>query len=272
VLLASYPKSGNTWARALLTGWKTGKAPDLAALDGRAILIDRHLFEEETGIDSDVLTPFESLEWRARYHESLSQRLQQETVVKTHDLYFRAASGRRLYSPAAVSRVVYLVRCPLDVSVSFAHHERQSVEMIIERMACEGTWLHRPPGGIRETLPQLLGSWSNHVCSWVDQTEIPCLVVRYEDMLSDTLGEVRRILSFMGYDWDRARAARAVKHARFEALQQAERSYGFNERPASCPAFFRKGKVGDGRQSLSPTLVERLHRDHCQVMGRFGYR
>ena len=44
VWLASYPKSGNTWMRALLTNyWRDGAAPaDINELDGGPIASARH--------------------------------------------------------------------------------------------------------------------------------------------------------------------------------------------------------------------------------------
>ena len=271
VLLASYPKSGNTWARALLTAWRGGKSLDLDALDGLPKLIDRHLFEEEAGIDSDLLEPSALLEWRSRYHEYLAQRLSADTLVKVHDRCVRTRSGRLLFPPAATARVIYLVRNPLDVAVSFAHHDQQSEQRIVERMRCEESWLHAPVGGIRETLPQPLGSWSEHIRSWLDESGHSCLLVRYEDLLEDTLGQLRRMIEFLGKRWNDERGRRAVRETSFETLQEAESRLGFRERPSSCPQFFRKGQAGTWRDSLASPLVRQLCADHLEMMERFHY-
>ena len=43
------------------------------------------------------------------------------------------------------------------------------------------------------------------------------------------------------------------------------------ETPSGVSCFFRKGKIGSWRESLTPGQVERIILDHGEVMRRFGY-
>jgi hypothetical protein len=122
-------------------------------------------------------------------------------------------------------------------------------------------------------LPQWLGSWSEHVRSWVDQREIPVLVVRYEDMLVAPGTALRRVLAFArpGLVIDQARIDQAVAHAAFDALQAAESAKPFRERPQKAKRFFRSGKVGEWRDHLSTEQVKLMIDCHGAMMERFAY-
>lgn len=53
IWLASYPKSGNTWLRALLTAYLAPDQPlDLAALTGAPVQLDRQALDDACGIAS----------------------------------------------------------------------------------------------------------------------------------------------------------------------------------------------------------------------------
>ena len=103
-------------------------------------------------------------------------------------------------------------------------------------------------------LRQWLGIWSQHVESWVDQREIPVLVIRYEDMLADPGKRVARVsCAFARPDLaiDPARVDQAVAHAAFDKLQEAENCKPFRETPPKAKRFFRSGKAGEWQNHLS---------------------
>ena len=122
-------------------------------------------------------------------------------------------------------------------------------------------------------LPQHIGDWSANVLSWVDQREMPVLVVRYEDMLADAGKALAQVIGFARPEVaiEPERIDRAVHHSRIEALQAAEDRSGFRERPRRAERFFREGRAGSWRSHLSPAQVSRMESHHAQVMGRFGY-
>ena len=47
-----------------------------------------------------------------------------------------------------------------------------------------------------------MNRWKNFAIEWVVKFKGPLLVVKYEDLQADTIGEVFRILEFLKFDYD----------------------------------------------------------------------
>jgi hypothetical protein len=273
VWLASYPRSGNTWLRALLTNYleEGGEPASIDALVGGSDAILREVFDEELGLSSSDLTPEEILHHRPHLHELLAAELPRPSFVKVHDACLRTAGGALLFPPAATRGVVCVVRNPLDVAVSLADFWSWPVARGVAELNRPEATLSQPVGGIHEVLPQRLLTWSGHVASWVEQRELPVHVVRYEDLLADTGAAFEGVLRFAGLEPEPGRLARAVAHARFDRLRAQEERSGFHEKPPTARFFFRAGRAGAWREALSHEQVRALVDAHASLMERFGY-
>ena len=78
-------------------------------------------------------------------------------------------------------------------------------------------------GQLRQQLP----GWSGHIASWLDQTDIPVHLIRYEDMQADTVGTFRRALDFAGRPASDEDIRRAVRYADFRRIAAAGTGQGF---------------------------------------------
>ncbi len=274
VWLASYPKSGNTWLRAMLTHLvdQPERSLDLSDLVGGAVAENRHAFDDICGIDSTEFSYSELSPYRSIFHHHLAAENRHPFFVKTHDMFVAGEGATPMFPAAASAAVIYLVRNPLDVAVSFAHHAVATVDTIIERMADPLAMLNQWPDRISPFLPVRLGSWSDHVASWTGQDDIPLLLLRYEDLLADPVGSLGRVVEIAGLKVTAAHCAAAVEATRFERLQAIERATGFIEKPANAPRFFRAGKSGGWRDVLSANQIERIVAEHGATMEQFGYR
>jgi aryl sulfotransferase len=269
--LSSYPKSGNTWLRAVYSAWRTGQAPDINALDGGVIAAGRHLFDDALGIASSDLTPGEVEVLRPRADEVLAQAATEPLVRKVHDGFFPGPAGEPVVSVAATRAALYMIRDPRDVAVALAHHEGKSVEWAAGRLNDPGAGT----GGMRGFAGQLrqrLGTWSEHVESWVDDAPFPVHVLRYEDCLLDPVTTFGAALTATGLGpVDEARVATAVEAAAFDRLRAAEQQDGFKERPPAAPSFFRSGRAGSWREAMPAEVAASIEETHAEVMARFGY-
>jgi aryl sulfotransferase len=270
--LASYPKSGNTWLRALLTNYSSdGDEPaDINQLHGGGTAFLRETFDNLTGIESADLTPQQIERYRPLAYEHFAADHAEPPFLKIHDAYTCNADARPLFPERATAGVIYLVRNPLDVVISYAHHRARPVDDTIQFMSRHDAIL--AGSGISGTqLPQRLLSWSGHVRSWVDAPGLNRLVVRYEDMVRQPVETFAAIVRFAGLAGDRERLERAVEFSRFERLQSQEAAHGFAEKQPTAASFFRAGRAGAWRDCLSDAQVQRVVGDHHEVMHRFGY-
>ncbi len=85
--LASYPKSGNTWFRTLLTNYqRNADAPaDINQLDGGPIASARMWFDEWAGVEASLLSDVVVERLRPAVYRCLVRENPQPLFMKTHD-------------------------------------------------------------------------------------------------------------------------------------------------------------------------------------------
>lgn len=272
VWLASYPKSGNTWVRALLTAYVGDTSIDINRLDGSVIASARHVFDDAVGVSSADLDPQEVERLRPHVYRHQAAAATGPLLMKVHDAYRTTSDGQPLFPPDITRSAVYIVRHPADVALSLAHHSNVSIDEAIDRMAREDFVFSPSAGRLDEQLPQRLGSWSHHVTSWVSQSVIPVRLVRYEDLLSDGAVTLAGLVGAVGAAAVASRVERALDVCRFDRLRTQELERGFKERPGSAKGlFFRRGQAGSWRDEMSQAQYARVAAAHERVMERLGY-
>lgn len=259
--LASYPKSGNTWVRMLLNAHHSG-ALDINANAGCTeydcnVYLHRALapFAIEEVVPETLLF----LRHAVLLHLLAGTR-HNPTIIKTHNAN-KCVEEVELIPSAMTLGAVYIVRDPRDVAVSFARHTGQTIDLTIAHMAGINNRLQSE----NNPVASWLGTWSDHVNSWCDGE--PC-IVRYEDLLSDTVGQFTRILKAFGIKQDPERIEKAVELCRLDRLMKQEEKSGFVE-TGKAERFFGQGK--GWQLELTPEQVRRIEHDHGEVMKKHGY-
>lgn len=283
VWLASYPKAGNTWVRALLSAAYRG--PDWGSdWLGSAQPGSLHTLHDGLGLASARLSRRQLAPLRRLACELLPGDESGTLLRKVHDAFLPDADGHPLAWVRGVNRAIYVVRDPRDVAVSYAHHFGVDHEGAVQVMAV-GNDLARllapaPPaaagadrGHERDLEPEeyLLPSWSRHVTSWCDQDAMAVLVVRYEDLHERPAEMLAAMLDLLEVSRTPSQIAAAVEASAFARLAFAEIFYPFAEAAAPDRVFFRRGVAGGWRDELDPALARRIEHDHGAVMARFGY-
>ncbi len=247
VWLASYPKSGNTWLRFFLYCYLYGAPRDSAQILRK--LPDIH-----------VSNPDQSATGRV--------------FCKTH----------LMYSPAhpfasQTTAFIYIIRHPKDVLLSSLNYFRlikktQSGDTVFAREFIDhmGVPLWRSNG---------IGSWSEHVASWQD-SGLPHLMLRYEDLRRDPHAEFRRVIEFLGLELDQARLNLGVHLASFDKMKAFEdkevhrgrSSLFFPGAPAAKQdgyRFMNRGACGQSLAHVDPDLDVYFNKRFRDVLKQFGY-
>lgn len=273
VWLASYPKSGNTWFRIFLTNLlRDSDTPaNINDLESTPIASARGVFDHNIGFEASDLSADEIDRLRPELYCHLAEHLEEPLFMKIHDAYTLTNCDIPLIPAAATAGAIYFVRNPLDVAVSFAHHDSCDYDIAIANMADDSFTLCGKPKRLYNQLRQKLLTWSDHVLTWSDIAPFPVCLLRYEDMKAQPLETFTRAVRFAGLQHTTEQIQKALAFSKFEVVQQQEESEGFQEKSAATKRFFRKGETGSWREELSQEQVARIVRDHGAVMRRFGY-
>jgi Sulfotransferase domain len=274
IWLASYPKSGNTWMRLLLANYlSNSETPvDINQLGVGPIASARACFDEWVGVEASALDDDVIDDLRPGVFRCLLKEAPEILHMKVHDAWRHTRTGEAMFPADITAGVVYLIRNPLDVAPSCAHHWGVSVDKAVENLCNPDFSLARSCEGLADQLRQRLCSWSGHVRSWLDESGLRVHLVRYEDLWRDTEVVFASVVRFCGLPVDTGRLSKAVAFSDFSELRRQEQSQGFRERPLrASAAFFRKGRAGSWREELPPSLASRLINTHADTMQRFGY-
>ena len=273
IWIASYPKSGNTWVRVFLHNLRRemegrGDEPlDLNRLHESSAW-EIHAKDYEAIIGKPVMeaTLAEIAGARPEVQRRLANGRDAPFLVKTH-LTVGMDCGHPTINLDATLAAVYIVRNPLDIAVSYANHAGHALDLIVEHMGTPGMKTVMTAKDVNETI----GSWSQNVASWMGVYQRPVLFLRYEDLLNDTLKHFRRLAGFLKWDPTDAEFSAAIRRSSFEGLKAIEANQGFAERPPTSPVFFRDGRQGGWKASLTTDQQRAILMAHTPMMQRFGY-
>ncbi|MGB0694945.1 MAG: sulfotransferase domain-containing protein [Rhodospirillaceae bacterium] len=279
-LLSSYPKSGSTWVRLFLSA----AAAVLEKRDGFDInrrpfsvpfASDRKLILDETGIDTTELSLAEGAMAQCIALTGITAAPRYGSVgavMKTHDRLVVGSDGLPVFNAQNCRAVVFLVRNPLDIVASMAHHLGVGLDQAVANLCDENfSMVPGPDQGPHAQLPFALGSWATHAKSWLDADLPKRVMLRYEDLLAKPLHSFMTLSRALGFALSEQDCAKAIAFTGFEALQSQEQRDGFVERPAHLQQFFRQGKAGGWKTELTPEHINRVLERCAGQMRRVGY-
>lgn len=239
IYIVSYPKSGNTWMRYLMAyaTW-----PELMEID----LVEMASYVPSYGIKHDCER---MLDANAPCNQ-LKHRL-----IKEHTAYNAEAKK-------TIKRAIYVVRDGRDAIVSYWHFCNQR-----DGTAIPFSEFIEASAGAQHSY----GKWSEHVQSWLDAELDAKLVIRYEDLLSDTAFWLKKALAFAEIQASDEVVAQAVQRASFNSMRNLENSKGFNLDQLKNVDFVRKGKAGSWVETFGPEDIEKFVRFHGAAIRELGY-
>lgn len=266
--LASYPKSGNTWFRIFLSNYLTnGKADinnmsDLGTMASNKRLIKKLNPNYKRYFDAEEMNNLRPDTYRL-YNDTLTKPV----YNKIHDAYRILDNGKELIPSDISAGIIYFIRNPFDIAVSFSNHMGFSIDKSIEKMNDNKFKI----GGVRKQLSQHLFTWSNHVLSWSEQKNIPVLILKYEDMLDDTFNQFKSSIKFLGLKYDENKLKTAIEMSSFDKLKKIEEKIGFKEKPKKSEKFFNKGISWYSMDILNSNQKFNIYIQHKEIINKFKY-
>jgi Sulfotransferase domain len=190
------------------------------------------------------------------------RRLPRPRYMKTHESFH-----------PDYRRVIYVVRDPRDVAVSYYHylvkikqlHRGFSIDAFV-------------PDFISENLYARFGPWADHVMSWLamSPSRRDFLFLRYEDLLNDTARELAKVAALLRIPPHEDGLKRAVELStarRMRGLEKTEsEKWSTTRGTRSSVPFVRAAKSGQWSGELSPQLVAAIEMAWGPVMQALGYK
>ena len=276
IWLASYPKSGNTFTRALIASYFFSKDGNFNFSLIKNILQfpDLGLFRR---LGVDVKNEKEVIKNYVKVQESINVKKSVQ-FFKTHSYLFNIENNPFTDLNNSLG-VVYIVRDPRNVVLSASRHNQKSHEKTVDDLI-NGHVLGRNDG----TRPTVYsGSWSGNFNSWKSfQSVNKYLLVKYEDLINDKEKIFHDILKFIfklkkvDFVLDKKKFQNALETTDFQNMKKLENEQGFEEsivdkKTGKKINFFHLGKKTDWKTSLDINLQNKLQKVFEKEMIEIGY-
>ena len=276
IWLASYPKSGNTFLRSLLSSYffTNDGVFNFEVLSTIKQFPHYSLFKKigvNLSDEKQVLENYVKAQELFNTKESLQ-------FVKTHSSLLKGFTNYR-----NTLGVIYIVRDPRNVVISAANHFNTTVEESVSRLI-NYTNLG---GDINDKksvnkVTTHLTTWSMHYNSWKTlKKRERYLLIKYEDLTKNTEQVFIKILDFIHnlinqkYILDKLKMKNMLKTTSFDYVQKLEKEKKFPEKAKHGDkeekTFFKYGPKENKKEILNIDLKEKIEDQLKNDMTELGY-
>tara|TARA_B100001250_G_scaffold46243_1_gene36229 strand:- start:1853 stop:2710 length:858 start_codon:yes stop_codon:yes gene_type:complete len=282
IWLASYPKSGNTFLRSLLSAYlytEDGNF-ELSSLNNISQFPDKNIFQKfgiDTSKDLDLVKNYLNVQKKINSNNNIIR------FLKTHSSFYDI-NGHKFTDLNNTLGVIYIVRDPRSVVKSYANHNQMSLENATDKLLEFGT-LTGEKKHLRQAEDKVIthvGSWSSNYNTWKEFKKINrYLLVKYEDLVSNTEKTFIEILNFIfilrksQIEIDNIKLKNTLKSTTFIEMQRLEREVGFPEAIKDIDGkkitFFKYGLKNNNPNSLPETLKEKIENELKIEMQELNY-
>lgn len=279
IWIASYPKSGNTWLRALLSSYYYSEK----GLFEKKLLNYTGQFPEKShfkyfNYDQTIVT--ETSKYWIKAQKIINEK-KQIRFFKTHN-FFGQINGNSFTDKNNSLGCVYIIRDPRNVITSLKNHYELNYNEALNFMMSEKKYLYDYHKTNDYSDFQFISSWEKNYQSWKMQNEIPVKIIRYEDLIEKTFATFEEVLGFINSitknndSINKAKLKNAIKSTEFNKLKKIENTEGFDESVLSHNKkdkinFFHLGPANDWNNLLPEELKIKLNNSLKNNLLEFNY-
>ncbi|MDC2979012.1 sulfotransferase domain-containing protein [Pelagibacteraceae bacterium] len=287
--LASYPKSGNTLIRAILSSlfFTVDGVFNFKLLEFiRQFESTYNIFKIKNLIGNDL---YRLNDISVFYKYLLTIQKKKNLDYQEDFKFFKTHSGNFSINNNAftaeknIRGVIYIIRDPRDICVSWANHSGVSYNQSVNFMTNESQsllWLKGKNNlfNKRNMPASLLSSWDKHVTSWTaDNWKFPLLIIKFEDLVYEKEKTLRVIANFFINEYKfkfqnlDQKINNILKTTSFDNLKNQEIKSGFIEAQEGRQ-FFKTGKKNQWINKLNKDQIYKIEEKFKVVMNKFNYK
>ena len=283
IWLTSFPKSGNTFLRAMLSAYF--HTPDGIYQENTVLKISQfpeiNLFKKygfDTSSDLDLVKNYINVQKKMNSISGNKIRF-----LKTHSS-FLDINGYNFTDLKNTLGVIYIVRDPRTVVKSYANHFQVTLEEATNRISefvtlTDETQLN---DNKQKRIISHVGSWSKNYHSWkILKNFNKYLLIKYEDLTNDTENVFVKVLSFIfklsnsTLVLDKTKFKNTIKSTSFSVMQRMEKDKGFAEAMKGIDSkkitIFKYGPKKNNKSLISKTVKEQIEKNFKQELEELVY-
>jgi hypothetical protein len=276
IWLASYPKSGNTLVRSLLSSYFFSKdgifnfelIKNIKQFPHGGLFLKNGV---DTNNEKEVIRNY------LKIQESINIKNSTQ-FLKTHSYLFNIENNPFTKLDYSLG-VIYIVRDPRNVVLSYSNHNSLSHERSTEDLITGRELEDKSKDGIK-VYP---GSWGGNFNSWKSFKSVnKYLLIHYENLIKEKDKIFYEILKFIHniknveFVLDKKKFKNVLDSTNFGRVQKLESQTGFREsmidkKTGKKIKFFNLGEKTNWKSALEPYLQNKIEKAFEKEMKELGY-
>tara|TARA_Y100000591_G_scaffold15123_1_gene11410 strand:- start:95 stop:937 length:843 start_codon:yes stop_codon:yes gene_type:complete len=277
IWVASYPKSGNTWVRSIISSLIYTKDGifDFTSIKKIDQYPQRRFLEYFT-------QDYNNIHEIKKHWITSQERINLDNKIKffkTHHLNCKI-DNYPFTNKKCTQATIYIVRDPRNLIDSISNHFSKSLEeskkfLLTSKILSPGKEIELRGGNVIT----YLGSWKEHYKFWTKDNE-NLLIIKYEDLIKNIHQEIDKIISFLkdfiDFEVSDTKKENVIKSTSFEALKKMEDNGNFTESvfvngSNAKVKFFNKGPNNNWQNTLPKNIQIELENELKNELSELGY-
>ena len=277
IWLASYPKSGNTWVRSIISTllYSNDGNFNFELIKKVSQFPEKKYFKEFI----DDFGNFNKIKESWILAQDTINLDNQIKILKTHQGKYNVGKDSFTNDRNTLA-TIYIVRDPRTLVSSISNHYTLTLDeafnflMTPQIIGNNKKWEDKETG-----MKCLLGKWNDHYRSWTrDKSNL--LLIKYEDLIKNPENELEKIINFLkkylNVETNKNKNKEILETTSFKSLKEMEQKGLFKEnvlskKDDSKVNFFHLGPANNWKDNLGEDFKNKIEKNFYQEMTELEY-
>ena len=277
IWLASYPKSGNTWVRSIISTllYSNDGNFNFELIKKVSQFPEKKYFKEFI----DDFGNFNKIKESWILAQDTINLDNQIKILKTHQGKYNVGKDSFTDDRNTLA-TIYIVRDPRTLVSSISNHYTLTLDeafnflMTPQIIGNSKRWEDKETG-----MKCLLGKWNDHYRSWTrDKSNL--LLIKYEDLIKNPENELEKIINFLkkylNVETNKNKNKKILETTSFKSLKEMEQKGLFKEnvlskKDDSKVNFFHLGPANNWKDNLGEDFKNKIEKNFYQEMAELEY-